>query len=145
MAIERPHRPEEREMAGELPEQPRSTSAETPSFDRAILLERTESDVELIRALVTVFESDSVSLLGEIQAALEAGDAPMLERAAHTIKGALGVFGAERARGLAEHMERMGRDGAVADAAAELDELCTEVLALIRDLRRLLAEMEGAV
>ena len=141
-AIERPRRPEERDLGGERHEPVAASAAATPSFDRRVLLERTESDVELIRALVTVFLSDNPSLLGKIERALSAGDAAELERAAHTIKGALGVFGAEPARARAERMERMGRDGAVRDAAPELDELSSEVQALERDLRALLSELE---
>jgi hypothetical protein len=40
-------------------------------------------------------------------------------------------------------MERMGRDGAVAEAAAELDELAAEVDALREDLHGLLVELDA--
>jgi response regulator RpfG family c-di-GMP phosphodiesterase len=140
--VQRPdHPPEPKVVATDKPSTANGTIA--PSFDRGVLMERTESDVELIRALVGVFDADRETLVGAIRAAVDAGDANALERAAHTIKGALGVFGAEPSRARAERMERMGRDGAVAEAAAELDELAAEVDALREDLHGLLVELDA--
>ena len=83
-----------------------------PAFDRALLMERMESDAELIGTLVTVFASDCPELLSEIEEALAADDGPTLERAAHTLKGAVSVFHAERSRARSELLERLGREGA---------------------------------
>ena len=118
------------------PDQPRSAS-----YDRDVLMERMESDVELIRSLVAVFEADRPMLLSDVATALEADDADALERAAHTLKGAVGVFGAEPSRARAERIERMGRDGVVGEARQEYVELEREVLALEEDLKRLVEEL----
>jgi CheY-like chemotaxis protein len=140
--IQRPDQPPEpKAVAIEKPSAEKRSTA--PSFDRAVLMERTESDLELIRALVGIFDSDRGTLLGAIRAAVDADDASALERAAHTIKGALGVFGAEPSRARAERMERMGRDGTVAGAAAELDELTVEVDALSEDLLGMLVDLDA--
>jgi HPt (histidine-containing phosphotransfer) domain-containing protein len=61
-------------------------------------MQRMESDTDLIRALVTVFHTDSEDLLAEIEGALSRDDASALERAAHTLKGAVAIFGADRAQ-----------------------------------------------
>jgi HPt (histidine-containing phosphotransfer) domain-containing protein len=68
---------------------------------------------------VGVFKADRPNLMGAIEAALVAGDAKELGDAAHTLKGALSVFGVEPARSLAERLEKQGRAGAL-DGAAEL-------------------------
>jgi PAS domain S-box-containing protein len=115
--------------------------APTTSFDRAALMERTDSDSGLIRTLVGIFETDRPRLLAEIQSAIEHDDAEALHRAAHTLKGALGAFGARAAYSLAERLERLGRDGSPASAKADYLELATLVSDLEDDLRRLVEEL----
>ena len=120
---------------------PRVPDDEADSFDRSELMLRTEGDPELIRTLVDVFAADRPKLLGELESALEGGDAGGVERAAHTIKGAVAVFGAEPARSRAAKLEVLGRDGDL-DSAAELrGELRTWMLRLEDDLRRLSEEL----
>ena len=106
-------------------------------------MERMESDVELIQSLVAVFEADRTTLLGDIGAALDAEDTDALERAAHTIKGALGVFAAEPARARAARLELMGHDRVIEQAREEYAELRDDVTVLAEDLQTLLAELEG--
>ena len=65
-------------------------------FDREELMARVDSDVELLSTLVGSFKADHPSLMVAIEEALATEDADALETAAHTIKGALSVFGAVR-------------------------------------------------
>ncbi len=116
-------------------------SPDAASFDRDELMSRTERDPELIRMLVDVFEADRPNLLGGVRSALDAGNSEALERAAHTLKGAVAVFGAEPARSRAQRLETMGRDGVLDDAAELYSELETWVLRLESDLRALAAEL----
>jgi len=116
---------------------------EEEAYDREVLMERVESDTELIKMLVDVFESDRPKLLGDIETALEDDDAEALERAAHTIKGALGVFGAEPARARAERLEFIGREGAVGDGKSQYPELKQAVLGLEVELKKLVEELDG--
>lgn len=113
----------------------------TTSFDRAALMERTDSDSGLIRTLVGIFETVRPRLLVEIQSAIERDDAEALHRAAHTLKGALGAFGARAAYSLAERLERLGRDGSPAHAKEDYLELSTLVSDLEDDLRRLVEKL----
>jgi HPt (histidine-containing phosphotransfer) domain-containing protein len=117
--------------------------ADTPSYDRAVLMERMESDVDLIRSLVTVFDTDSDELLSAIEDALSENDAPALERAAHTLKGAVAIFAADRAQERAGLLERLGRAGSVAEARGEYGPLRDSVLVLRRDLAVLVGELGG--
>jgi len=125
------------------PEDPVAEADESEtSFDRDVLMEHTASDGELIRTLVEVFEADRSKLLGDIETALDGGDEDALHRAAHTIKGALGVFGAEPARARAERLEQAARKGLVSDGQAQYDELAAQVNGLLVDLRALVDELE---
>jgi len=80
---------------------------------------RVESDVELLATLVAVFKADRPNLMGAIEEAIGTGDTEALMVAAHTIKGALSVFGAEPARTLAEQLELTSRAGQI-DGASDL-------------------------
>jgi len=111
------------------------------AFDRSVLLEQTDGDTELIRTLVEVFDDDRPKLLDDIEDALETNDAEALERAAHTIKGALGVFGAESARLQAEKLENSARAGSVEAGRQQYPALKTSVLDLQVALRELVAEL----
>ncbi len=124
------------------PEPSADEETDTSSFDRDELMGRTERDTELIRMLVDVFESDRPNLLRGIESALEAGDAEALERAAHTIKGAVAVFGAEPARSRAQKLETLGRDRNLDGAPALFGELQSWVIRLETDLKALAAELE---
>jgi CheY-like chemotaxis protein len=117
--------------------------ADTPSYDRAVLMERMESDGDLIRSLVNVFDTDSDELLSAIEDALSENDAPALERAAHTLKGAVAIFAADRAQERAALLERLGRAGSVAEARGEYGPLRDSVLVLKRDLAVLVGELGG--
>jgi two-component system, sensor histidine kinase and response regulator len=97
---------------------PKHDAGDLP-FDREELLQRVESDRELLRTLVAVFKADRPHRMAEIENAVAAGEPAALSAAAHTIKGALGVFGAEPARSIAEELENLGRAGRV-DGAREL-------------------------
>jgi CheY-like chemotaxis protein len=75
-------------------------------------------DAELARKLVDIFVAQSTMLMDRVTAALEAGDAVELRRAAHALKGTISNFPAGPARALAARMERLGQDGDL-DAARD--------------------------
>lgn len=110
-------------------------------FDREALLERVESDMELLGTLVGVFKADRPNMMGAIEEAIHNGDAEALTSAAHTLKGALSVFGAEPARSLAERLEHTSRDGEVAEAPALYEKLGEAVQGAEEGLEALLAEL----
>ncbi len=58
---------------------------------------------------------------------MEAADAPQLERAAHTLKGAVGNFAAMRAFEAAQRLEHRGRAGDLAGVAGDLAQLEQEL------------------
>jgi two-component system, sensor histidine kinase and response regulator len=114
---------------------------EEAAFDRSTLLTRTDGDTDLIRTLVEVFDEERPKLLGDIEVALETNDTDALERAAHTLKGAVGVFGAEQARVKAESVEAAAREGSVEAGREQYPALKTLVLTLQTALAELVAEM----
>jgi two-component system, sensor histidine kinase and response regulator len=111
-------------------------------FNRDALLARVESDLDLLRTLVSVFKADRPKRMEEIENALDAGDSMALSAAAHTIKGALSVFGAEPARSLAEDLENRGRTGQVDGVRDLVERLEEAVLATEQALDGFLRELD---
>jgi signal transduction histidine kinase/DNA-binding response OmpR family regulator len=129
-------------LAPEAPEEPAPQAAQpVPSiddsaFDKAAALSRLADDEELLRELVTVFLEEQAKWLADIHAAVEKGDAALLKRAAHTLKGAVDSCGGHRVWTAALALETMGKDAKLDGAAAALAELDREVEALLGPLRR---------
>jgi PAS domain S-box-containing protein len=112
-----------------------------PAFDRAELMERIESDADLLSTLVGVFKADRPQMMGDIEEAIAEGNAEGIMTAAHTIKGALSVFGAEPARALAERLELSSRAGDIVEAPDLYQQLGEAVQRTEDGLDALLAEL----
>jgi len=84
--------------------------------DKEVALARTGGDMPLLRELVELFLSECSGLMAEIHRGITEGDALKLRRAAHTLKGSVGNFGAARAVDAALKLESMGRQGELAGA-----------------------------
>lgn len=79
--------------------------------------------------------------IGQIAEGVHNTDAALLERAAHSLKGSVGNFGAERAFNAAYRLEVMGREGSLAEAAPAFAELEKEFGKLKDAMKQALSEM----
>ncbi|MFI5337972.1 MAG: Hpt domain-containing protein, partial [Opitutales bacterium] len=70
--------------------------------------------------------ADTPRRIAELHTALAAKDAPLLTRAAHSIKGASGNFGALPLAAVAQAIEQHGKASAFAEAGAKLPALEAE-------------------
>jgi CheY-like chemotaxis protein len=106
-------------LAGGTPREqaPREGPPAAEVFDPAESLKRVGDDVGLLRDLAGMFEVEGPKMLAQVRAAVAANDAAQLKRAAHTLKGAVGTFGARSTFEAALRLEMMGRDGDLAGAA----------------------------
>jgi two-component system, sensor histidine kinase and response regulator len=108
------------------------------SFDRIEALKRVGDSEDILRELVELFRAEGPKQLAEIKHCQLAGDLPGLARAAHTLKGSVGIFAAQAAFDAALRIEKMGRDGDVSefdDAWARLE----------REIKRLLFDLNRAI
>jgi CheY-like chemotaxis protein len=92
-------------------------------FDRAALLERCMGDENLVQDLLKLFLETMPQCIQELQAALDAGDAPAARMAAHTIKGVAANSSAGALRALAEVMECAAQDGDLEAARGRMERL----------------------
>jgi HPt (histidine-containing phosphotransfer) domain-containing protein len=79
---------------------------------------------------VGLFLEETPRLLAEIQSSILHRDARALAHVAHTLKGAVGNFGAQAAFEAALRLEAMGRGGDLTQAEAAHAELTKELLRL---------------
>ena len=111
------------------------------TIDRAALLNRVEGDAMLLAQLVEIFEEDGGRLVASLEAAVRAGDARGVERAAHTLKGMVLNFTASTAASAAGRLEELGRNGRLEESAQALGALEKELAALRPQLLELCAEV----
>src|SRR5262249_55724021 len=80
-------------------------SAASGAFDRQAALASVGGDVKLLRELIEIFLHDRPAWIDQLRLALEQGDAKQMGRVAHTLKNALGYFGAQATYELALELE----------------------------------------
>ena len=107
------------------------------NLNRSLALERIGGDEELLKEIAVLFLDDYPNLIADIREACRSRNARSLERAAHTLKGSISNFGAERAQNAALELEMIGRNGAIQDAPAALGRLESAMTALLPEMQAL--------
>jgi two-component system, sensor histidine kinase and response regulator len=110
-------------------------------IDRSSLLERVEGDQELLVEMVQLFQHDVPSLIAAMTDALQKGDMAVLERSAHSLKGAASNLSASAAAAAALQLEKDAKNKNAAAAKASL----REVERAVAELMPALAELCEAV
>ncbi|HXM12411.1 MAG: response regulator [Candidatus Sulfotelmatobacter sp.] len=109
-------------------------------WDRAKSLKRVDGDEQLLHEIVQIFLEESPKQLAELKRAVTEGNAELVERTAHGLKGELSYLSMPTVSQRAHELERMGRECNL-DHAAELFAVFeTEVSAVAAKMRR----MQGA-
>jgi two-component system, sensor histidine kinase and response regulator len=113
---------------------------EEPPIDLVSALSAVDGDRALLREVIEVFCQDYPARVEELRGAIVHGAAELMARAAHSLKGALSIFGRTVAYDLAYELETLGRAGHLVGAPAVLQMLEQE---LVR-ISTVLAEPRGA-
>ena len=106
-------------------------------IDEEALLERVAGDPGFLASMVNIFVADVPMRLDAIRAGLRQADPNVVERAAHSLKGALATMAADTAAAEALRLEQLGRAGTLdgaADVLAALERQVAAVTAALRDL-----------
>ncbi len=110
-----------------------SSSERGEIVDKELLMTRVGGDAELLDELVDLFLKNSSRMLFAVEQAVHEGKAETIEKAAHSLKGSVGNFAADRAFQAAMKLETMGREGRVKHADQALKDLEKEI-SLLRDV-----------
>src|SRR4029453_19542452 len=78
-----------------LPASSPATQVMTPPVDISATLQSVGGDQNLLVDLFEVFQQDYPKQLAELRDAIGAGDAERMAQVAHSLKGAVGYFGAQ--------------------------------------------------
>jgi PAS domain S-box-containing protein len=115
----------------------------TGRLDRAALLARVGGREDRLRTIIRIFLEESSGLLTELREAIAGGEPSRLKRPAHSLKGAVGLFGAPGVVEAAQSLESLGEAGALAGASEAYGRLEDQVRALTTALEALLSAPPG--
>jgi CheY-like chemotaxis protein len=122
-----------------------SLVAETPLADFDYAAAVAAMDAEIVEVIVQTFLENFPKDCAQLRAGLATGDAGMVMRVAHSMRGSLSAFGANPAMRRAKELEALARAGALRDAAAVAQHLFDEVerlLIVLKGQAPLLPEMQ---
>jgi PAS domain S-box-containing protein len=116
-------------------------SSEQNSF-RAIgqlelLLESVMGDRALLTEMAELWLADSAKQETQMRNGLDSGDAIMVQRAAHAIKGSVGTFQASAAQDAANQLELSAKDADLVGAKKAFERLLIQIDLVRQDLRQL--------
>ncbi len=104
------------------------------SFDPEIALQRVGGDLDLLGMAIELGISNLPTLMERVRDAQSTGDSKALRDAAHTLKGMVANFEAERARSLAEEIEHIAGEGKIDQTPSLVVRLEDEVRLFGREL-----------
>ncbi|HKF24987.1 MAG TPA: response regulator, partial [Candidatus Acidoferrum sp.] len=116
---------------------PESASDGESVFDSGALLDGLDGNRRLLRDLLRLFRADYPQRLAEMREAIGSNDVHALEKAAHTLKGSIGNFGAKKAFATAKQLEFAGKEKDLNRAAQLLPAMESELEVLSRQLGEL--------
>jgi signal transduction histidine kinase/CheY-like chemotaxis protein/ligand-binding sensor domain-containing protein len=107
-------------------------------LDKAAALANLGGDEHVLAEVAHIFLVECSRLMSELREAIHRNNALALERAAHSMKGSIGTFAAQKAYETARRLEELGREGRIQDAErvyasleAEIDRLRPEMESLV--------------
>jgi HPt (histidine-containing phosphotransfer) domain-containing protein len=129
-----------RQVIAVAPVREAKTEVTASAINRSAALEVAGGDVHLLKKLGESFLHDCPGLLAAVRAAVTTGDGKALHRAAHTLKGAVNMFGAQTAWDQAQRLEQLGREGDLAQVTEALADLEREIERVVQELSALVWE-----
>lgn len=100
-------------------------------IDLNIARQNIPGDISAVGEMAGVMDSECKRLMAELQSSQAENDPPKFQRAAHTLKSAVAVFGAQTVVELARELEAIGISGNLAD----VDDRVAELKSLVDRLR----------
>jgi two-component system, sensor histidine kinase and response regulator len=123
------------------PGAPTSTPAgKIGRVDRRALFGRVEGDMALLKDIVLLFLEDTPKMIEELRSAISQGDWLQMSRVAHTLKGAVGNFGAPQAFELTRELEAAIRKHEVGFVSNLFTQLEAELEGLLPELSEIVTQ-----
>ena len=113
------------------------------TFDLSGTMETVLGNEDLFREIAGMFLESSSDYIARIKKAIAGNDAGILEREAHSLKGAVGNFGAREAYEAASRLEKLGKEGEIATAAEGISNLERALNELASEMKIVLQEWKS--
>jgi two-component system, sensor histidine kinase and response regulator len=113
------------------------------TFDLVKAMETVLDSKELFQEIAGMFIEKLPEYTAAIREGIAGNDPGALERAAHSLKGAVGNFGAREASEAAWRLEKAGKEGKMDVAAEEFSKLEKALAALANEMNAVLQEMKN--
>jgi signal transduction histidine kinase/HPt (histidine-containing phosphotransfer) domain-containing protein len=108
-------------------------------FDLSKVMNVVGGDTELFEEVANLFLEDAADKIANLREGVVRGDASSVAKAAHTLKGSTGYFGAKRAFDAVHRLELIGKNGTWTEAEKAQLELEKEFKVLEKAMKRALA------
>jgi CheY-like chemotaxis protein len=102
-----------------------------------VLLDSVMGDRALLTEMAELWLADGAKQESQIRNGLDSGDAIMVQRAAHALKGSVGTFQASAAQDAANQLEMSAKDADMVGARKAFERLSTQIDLVRQDLRQL--------
>jgi two-component system sensor histidine kinase/response regulator len=102
-----------------------------------LLLDSVMGDRALLAEMAELWLADSAKQERQIRSGLDSGDAIMVQRAAHALKGSVGTFQASAAQEAAKQLEISAKNADLLGARKAFEKLSTQIDLVRQDLRQL--------
>ena len=112
------------------------------TFDLSGAMETVLGNKDLFQEIAGMFIETCPDNIDRIKKGIAGNDAAILEREAHSLKGAVGNFGAKEAYEVADRLEKLGKKGEVTTAEKELSDLESALNELVSEIKIVLREMK---
>jgi HPt (histidine-containing phosphotransfer) domain-containing protein len=109
----------------------------TELIDRVSLMARVEGDQELLTEMIQIFKEEAPALMAAMRSALQSGDWIVLERSAHSLKGAASNLSSKSAASVAlklEHDAQNKDEGSAKLSLAEVERVMQLLLPALSDI-----------
>jgi two-component system, sensor histidine kinase and response regulator len=117
------------------PEQGNAVANSLVAWDNTKALERLGGDEQLLREVVAIFLEDLPKHVASLRQAVAQGDAEVLAKTAHSLKGELGYLGISELSQKAHELEEMGRKRDLEDSAEAFAAFETEIFAVAASIK----------
>ncbi len=120
---------------------PAPVGTSSVAIDKTALLARIGGRQDRLGTIIKVFQGESTGLMAQLRDAIALGDGSALKRAAHSLKGAVGIFGAAGVVNSALQLESLGHSGDLTEATASYHQLEEDIRQLNIALANVLSSL----
>ena len=126
------------------PQHPQGATPFSPTtINLAGAMETVLGSEDLFREIAGMFIESASDYIARIKEGITGNDAGLLEREAHSLKGAVGNFGAKEVYEAAYCLEKLGKEGKMTTAPEALSNLESAVTGFLSEMNIVLQEIQN--